>query len=187
MEKKENVRYMSNSEANRVTRESICTALLDLMDKQDFNGISISAIVKRAGVSRQSFYRNYSTKEDVIIEIEETILNRFAASLDDPKYKGDLRIWVIDLLKLLQDNRKLVMVLDKAGLGNVLISRAPFIIEDWMGAEGAALHYYIVGSLGALRGICTEWIANGMKESPEAIADVCMSYDPAVLMKSKVK
>lgn len=187
MEKKYNVRYMSNNEANRVTRESICTALLDLMDKQDFNSISISAIVTRAGVSRQSFYRNYSTKEDVIIEIEETILSSFAASLEDPKYKDDLRAWVIDLLKILQDNRKLVDILGKAGLTNVLISRAPFIIEDWMGAKGMALHYFIVGSLGALRGICMEWISNGMKESPQSIADICMSYDPAVLMKKETE
>ncbi len=183
MEKKNNVRYMSNSEANKVTRESICAALLDLMGGQEFNSVSISAIVKRAGVSRQSFYRNYSSKEDVIIEIEETILNGFAQSLDDPKYKNNFRSWLIDLLKFLHDNKKLIVILDKAGLANVLISRAPFIIEDWMGTEGKALHYYIVGSLGALRGICMEWISTGMQENPDYIADICMSYDIAFLMK----
>ena len=69
MTAKDSVRFMSNNEANRITRESINTALLELMDNQDFDSITISALVKRAGVSRQSFYRNYTSKEDVIIEI----------------------------------------------------------------------------------------------------------------------
>jgi len=178
-----NIRNMSNSEANRVTRESICTALLDLMDGHDFNNISISSITKRAGVSRQSFYRNYSSKEDIIIEIEEAILNKFTESLENPKYKHNLKSWVMDLLKTLQENKKFVTILDKAGLTNILINRAPFIIEDWMGSEGSKLHYYIVGGLSALRGICMEWIANGMKESPQLIADICMSFEPAIIMK----
>ena len=69
MDKKDNVRYMSNNESNKVTREAIDIAMLDLLEKQDFDRITIMSIVKRAGVSRQSFYRNYTSKEDIIIEI----------------------------------------------------------------------------------------------------------------------
>ena len=62
-------RNLSNNEANRITRESICTALLELMKTKEFKEISISELVRRAGVSRQSFYRNYKTKEDIVLEI----------------------------------------------------------------------------------------------------------------------
>ena len=65
MEKKDavTVRHLSNNEANRITRESICTAFLEIIMTKDFDDISISEIVRRAGVSRQSFYRNYGSKE----------------------------------------------------------------------------------------------------------------------------
>ena len=45
--------YQSNQEANQITRESIETALLHLM-------------VKKAGVSRNAFYRNYKSKEEIL-------------------------------------------------------------------------------------------------------------------------
>ena len=67
------LRNLSNNEANRITRESICTALLELLKTNEFKKISISELVRKAGVSRQSFYRNYNTKEDIVLEIERTI------------------------------------------------------------------------------------------------------------------
>ena len=54
---KELSKHLSNNEANQITRESICLALVSLMDIKDFEKISISELTRRAGVSRQSFYR----------------------------------------------------------------------------------------------------------------------------------
>lgn len=183
MTAKDSVRFMSNNEANRITRESINTALLELMDNQDFDSITISALVKRAGVSRQSFYRNYTSKEDVIIEIEENTLKAFSDSLVNPKYKNNLKLWLLDYFKFVKKNNKLVNIINKADLSDMIFSKAPFIIEDWMGAEGTGLHYYVVGSLGSLRAVCMDWLANGMKESPEFMAEICMHYDIAKLMR----
>lgn len=181
---KDNVRYMSNNEANRVTRESIRTALLELMDSKEFSSITISDLVKRAGVSRQSFYRNYTSKEDVIIEIEETTLTAFEGSLTNPKYKNNLRLWLEDYFSFVRENHKLISIMDKAKLTDIVFSKAPFIVEDWMGVEGSGLHYYVVGSLGSLRAICMDWLSSGMKESSEYMADICMSYDLSRLMQS---
>lgn len=52
--------------ANLVVRESIETALIELMKKKPLSDITISEIVERAGVSRVSYYRNYYYKEDVL-------------------------------------------------------------------------------------------------------------------------
>ncbi|MBM9833823.1 TetR/AcrR family transcriptional regulator, partial [Enterococcus faecalis] len=47
-----------NKEANQITRESLETALLFLMEKKELTKISISELVEKAGVSRNAFYRN---------------------------------------------------------------------------------------------------------------------------------
>ena len=57
----ENLRK-SNQESNLLTREAIETALLQLLEKKDLTKISISELVKRAGVSRAAFYRNMVPK-----------------------------------------------------------------------------------------------------------------------------
>ncbi|MBO4107251.1 TetR/AcrR family transcriptional regulator [Streptococcus suis] len=56
----------ANQEMNQLTRESIETALLFLMEKKDLKQISISELVKKAGVSRNAFYRNYKSKEEIL-------------------------------------------------------------------------------------------------------------------------
>ena len=52
---------------NIVVKESITQALLILMENKDFEKITITDIVNKAGVVRMSFYRNYTSKEDVIL------------------------------------------------------------------------------------------------------------------------
>ena len=70
---KRNVLRLSNEESHKLTKECIQTALVDLMTKKPYEKITISEIITRSGVSRSAFYRNYSSKEDVINEICEEI------------------------------------------------------------------------------------------------------------------
>ena len=52
-----------NQENNAITRESIEISLLQLLEKKDLKKITISELVRRAGVSRAAFYRNYGSKD----------------------------------------------------------------------------------------------------------------------------
>ena len=47
---------------NRIVTESITLALIQLMEKKDFNAISITELTKRAGVGRVSFTAILKTK-----------------------------------------------------------------------------------------------------------------------------
>lgn len=49
------------------SQEYLITALLQLLETKDFNDITVTQVVKRAGVSRMAFYRNFDTLEDVLI------------------------------------------------------------------------------------------------------------------------
>jgi AcrR family transcriptional regulator len=53
------------------TRSYIFEALLLLMDKKPYGKISVADIAKKAGVARQTFYRHYKTKDDVILQFLE--------------------------------------------------------------------------------------------------------------------
>ena len=56
----------NNMESNAVTREAAQDALFQLMSRQDYEEIRISDIIRRSGISRSAFYRNYKTKDDVL-------------------------------------------------------------------------------------------------------------------------
>lgn len=44
----------------------LTTALLQLLETHDLNTISVTQVVKRAGVSRMAFYRNFETLDDLL-------------------------------------------------------------------------------------------------------------------------
>jgi len=56
----------NNKESNFVTRESAQEALFLLMKDMDYEEIRITDIIRKSGISRSAFYRNYKTKDDVL-------------------------------------------------------------------------------------------------------------------------
>lgn len=60
------VSRLPNRESNCLTRTCIQEALVILMAAKPFDKITVTEIVKKAGVSRTSYYTNYKSKEDVL-------------------------------------------------------------------------------------------------------------------------
>src|SRR5512139_2214965 len=50
------------------TRQSLHTALLELIKEKDYDAISIEEITDRANVGRATFYLHYKDKEDLLLE-----------------------------------------------------------------------------------------------------------------------
>ena len=63
--------------------EYLTTALMQLLETTDFNDIKISQLVKRAGVSRMAFYRNFDTLEDVLRNYFETLIGKLFDDIID--------------------------------------------------------------------------------------------------------
>lgn len=68
-------------ERNRPSYESICSAMLDLLEEQPLDTISVTDLTKRAGVSRTSFYRYFETTYDVVQAIEDDYDEQFPREL----------------------------------------------------------------------------------------------------------
>lgn len=171
-----NQRHLSNNEANRITRESICTALLELLKTKEFKEISVSELVRRAGVSRQSFYRNYKTKEDIVLELERTIGTVLIEKMKDPIYIKNPKKWFIDFFTVVKENTAVVTMLQKADLFITIFAKIPSYIESQLNTCSPELHYCIVGSMGAVHAIARDWFERGMKESEAEMAELCMYY-----------
>jgi AcrR family transcriptional regulator len=57
------IKRYSNKITNKLTREAIYTALVILIKQKPFDSITVTDIVKKAGVSRTAYYNNYNTKK----------------------------------------------------------------------------------------------------------------------------
>ena len=75
-EKQSETLKQNNIESNHITREAICGALYQLMEKNAYEEITMTDIIRRSGVSRSAVYRNFKTKEEIIREIISNLLKK---------------------------------------------------------------------------------------------------------------
>ena len=74
---------MNNQEKNSYVRKQILNTLLEMMNEQEFDTIVISALTDKAGVGRASFYRNFTSKEDVLHQEADRLINKWAKEWEE--------------------------------------------------------------------------------------------------------
>ncbi len=162
------VRY-SNEQSKRITRECIEGALIQLLEQKEMEKISISEIVKRAGVSRTAFYSHYQTKEDVLKSALGEVIDQII--LLTPGNPRDEGYW----LPLFTETKKYIhpfSLLLKAGLGDQILSEitARVLAET---ADDKLSHYTEILWLGAIYNVLVAWVRSGAQEPPEEMATLC--------------
>lgn len=76
---------------NTSAKAYIITALLELLHQKTFSSITVKEIVKRAGISRSTFYVYYYDKYDLLDQLSKDIINEFLAFYPQAK-KGTIII-----------------------------------------------------------------------------------------------
>lgn len=155
-------------------KESISTALFELMDEKSISKISVTEIISRAKVARASFYRNYATKENVITTLIDDILEDFHNILS---CDGDY-FYTYDNVKksfmFFSKYEKKVIDLHRFGYGSLLLEMLNRFHEDVAGTmpvnsiERYKLYIYI----GSLYNTAMHWLQGGQKEDIDEIADM---------------
>ena len=92
--------------------DRIAGAMLQLLAEKPFMDITVTDVVKKAEVSRASFYRNYKTTTDVLDHIISETVNGLAAlvlpAMKDPS-EENLRSFLYDYIDFVNnDNQKYI-------------------------------------------------------------------------------
>lgn len=165
---------LSNEESNRFTKECIETALLVLMTDKNFNDISITDIVERAGVSRSAYYRNYSSKKDILNKYLNTIVETITDSLDLQKtHPTDFNFW-LSVFTRVQTYADEFIILQKAGFDAIILSSINKTMTEHFESDSNNIFekYQTLFWVGAFYNLLREWIISGMKESNEEMAKI---------------
>lgn len=163
--------------ANLIVRESIETALIQLMGKKPFGEITISEIVKKAGVSRVSYYRNYYYKEDVLFARMDKIAAEWKTNAET--INKDVGEQIIELFEM---ERTILDVLYKNGLEHLMYK----LIRKYCGLEEKIddnIRAYFTSMIaGMFFGWCDEWVKRGMQEKPEQIKEILNQWGHNIQM-----
>lgn len=173
-----------NSSSHKLTIECIETTLFKLLKTKKFTDITITEIINKSGVSRMGFYRNYSSKEDIV---EKMIMRNINQVIENIKKERSLNFDFSQIIKTSLENLKLHANEMKLLLDNNL---SPLIFNIYQKAflslynknfKSNIREYYIMMFAGELFTLEITWLKNGLKESPAQMAKI---YKKILKLKS---
>lgn len=164
---------MDTQEKPTYVKQQLTAALLELLEEKELRDISVSALTAAAGVHRVSFYRSYRDKEDILREYLLGLFGAWTADYDRQERHSDDDLCV-HMFAHLWEYRDFYRLLSRRGLlyllKDVLVQICgPKPEYPNLGAYTAAFISY------GLYGWIEEWIARGMRESPEEMAELLKS------------
>ncbi|GGH69197.1 TetR/AcrR family transcriptional regulator [Saccharibacillus endophyticus] len=159
---------MNNEEKNTFAKKQITEAFLHLLNDRELSQITIVQITTEAKVSRNSFYRNYQDKEEILLKHIKHLITRWNAEYDLNNNQSDKEMFG-SLFHHLKEKRDFYLLLKKRNLFHLFLSVFVEIYGakreyDNMGAYAASFIAY------GVYGWIEEWIGRGMQESAETMS-----------------
>ncbi len=168
------------NESNRLAKECIVIALIELMKVRDYDSITITEITRKAGVSRMAYYRNYTSKDDILNKFIEEAGESIHSIVENHRADEEVYDYCYLLFDQLGRYNDIGMVTYKANLGELILSAINKFMLKTYPPSGApdekaenASRYRRYFFAGAFFNVFTQWIKNGMRESPAEMAEIC--------------
>lgn len=165
---------------NQKARRQIVSAMFKLMEEKSFSEISVSDVIRSAGVARATYYRNFTGKDAVIDEYMQGLYNEImpAEPPTDPAAVFDYDTVVTSFeraLTILYRSRRELLTLYDSGFGGRLLETMNFFIENFAGdmPQSSTQRYLLYFIAGAAANVLIQWLKDGAKESPREMAVTC--------------
>lgn len=169
------------------SQKEITNALLFLMKKSPYEEITVKQVILEARVSRKTFYRNFSSKEDVLISYLHAVITSYTdklLSLKTLNLSGILDI-IFDtceahqsLLQILLSNNLQYLLLYELNFALPIIHRQIVSAGNPLlcGVPEKTVDYIIYFNIGAVYNVIMKWLENGCLENPADIKEALLQY-----------
>jgi len=167
---------------NKLVKECIFSALMQLMESRQFGEIKITDITQRAGVSRTSYYRNYSSKEEIIKDYIDEMHKQLIQDLqEDAPYEAYKYLY--KFFENSRSNMQLVMNLVRSNMSYIYLDRSKHflqiafdgVLRNRRSSPNALVKKFEIDFLvGGVYEVLIQWFNNGMIETSEQMASVLL-------------
>lgn len=159
-------------EANIRVKKSITETLFSLMKRKNLSEITVTEIIREADVARASFYRNYTSKEDVLFTLIRDILNQFREEADYDLEEYYSYHHILRCFQYFKRYDGYMVDLYRSGFGTTLLEELNQFHESIAGTMKAhsTTRYHLYMFIGALYNTVMVWLLSGEKEPEEEIA-----------------
>ena len=165
------------------SRNEITKALIKLMGKYPYDEITVTQIVMETDLVRKTFYRNFTSKDDVL----DSIINSAIIDYTDALLESDEDPLTV-IFSFCEKNKKLLKLLHKNNMLYLLLLKLnetlPKISETVDKNKnpfaklmtGLEPDYLIAFNTGAVWNVIFKWVDRGMADPPEKIRTTIEDY-----------
>lgn len=164
------------------SKKEITETLLKLMRTTPYSEISVKLILLESKLSRKTFYRNFTSKDDVLKSYINKQMLRYVQSLQEISYDN-----FIDVLNVVfpfcERNKEILKILNKNNLMNILFDTAnefiPYIHHKSQSKnidKNCMTDYIISFNIGAVFNVINKWVKDDMVEPIENIKENLSFY-----------
>ncbi len=154
----------------------ITGAFIELLEKYDYNDITLTEIADNAGLTRMTLFRHFKNKEAILHYMIQNSMNTATDNLDTNSctLENLLRLRFekaqqLPLLQILIENKIIVGVIH-----SYRKTEYRELIEQFIGCHTEDNPYLFHCISGGINNIILEWITSGCKESAKEITDKIM-------------
>jgi len=174
--------YKTINDARAIrSKQWIYEALVDLISKKKYDDIKITDLIKKAGVGRSTFYRNYDVIDDVIMEKLDSTFYDFYTFIFNSDFKAEtdispkLFIPFFSYWDTRSDILELIIKADKINLLNKRLKQSVGVIietyEIFSNFTETDNEYATEIMVGVLSSVLVKWIKDEKKVSTKKLAD----------------
>ena len=164
------------------SKKWIMDSLLALMNEKEFNNITITEIIKRADLTRQTFYRHFTSKEDVLHAYISEIYNNCFEKVNTLEEKTLFNV-LVTYFTYWENNKDLLLLADKCNLNyNIMdfyykyMDNALDMITDKVVSKNEnEINYVKNFILGGFINVKMIWMKNNFKEGPQELAQTIIN------------
>lgn len=160
-------------EENLRVKCQITNTLFALMQSKSLGDITVTELVKGAGVARSSFYRNYESKEDVLVTLVRDVLELFRRSIKESPQGLYDRENILLSFRFFARYRTYLLDLCRSGFTLLILEELNHFHESIEGTmpSSSMERYSLYMYIGALFNTALTWLADDHPVPPEVMAD----------------
>ncbi len=158
-----------NNKRELSVAQYITNSLFELMKVKAYNEISITEITDKAKVNRVSFYRNFTSKEDIIDKWIKFTTQNFLSKSDISYQKDSTLDYFTKLFTHLEKYKTEAMLIYNANLFNLLKNEFDNNLINLHKKEYSNYKSYFLA--GGIFNVYYFWLINGCKETPHQVAE----------------
>lgn len=164
------------NQASLLTRQSLAEALMELLETKPLSAVSITELTSLACVSRMTYYRNYSSIDDIFATFLEDILDSYRQDVMEWTDKGNYCEYknMLHCYAYFLKHKDFISCLLKCGMGDLLLKAVTdYVISTYYTTRMEIGFYYILQAFsGSLYNVYVAWIQNDTRESAEELAGI---------------